>query len=84
MPPIRPAVVDDETMSVSTTQSYQDDDLSGAFNSKFTFEENDGQLYVCSKKRKVRPRRARSAVLFDRSIRPSPRKRAKLSQRVSM
>ena len=60
---IRPrAVVDDETMSVSTSQSYQDDDLSGAFNSKFTFEENDGQLYVCSKKRKVRPRRARVGV----------------------
>jgi hypothetical protein len=52
--PIRPRAADEETMSVSSTQSYQDDDLSGAFNPKFTFEENEGQLYLCSKKKKVR------------------------------
>ena len=43
---------DDETMSVTSAQSYQDD-LVGDFSSKFQFEENDGRLYVAAKKRKV-------------------------------
>jgi hypothetical protein len=47
-----PSPADDETMSVTSAQSYQDD-LTGDFSSKFQFEENDGRLYVAAKKRKV-------------------------------
>jgi len=43
--------VDEASTNLTSSQSYQDDDLSGAFNPKFTFEENEGQLYVCRKNR---------------------------------
>ena len=40
--------------STNLTSTYQDDDDLGGFNSKFTFEAYEGQLYVCRKKNKVR------------------------------